>query len=516
MKPGSLSFAFVLALGLFLAACSAPATPTAPTAAPPPTDTPAAAASDPWTVIQETGILRVGTAADYPPFSFYNDDGQLDGFEVALIRDLAGRLGLTAEVQDFAFDGLIGAVYIDQIDVAIAAISITPERSSLVDFTSLYYTGSDGILARPDSGIKVNTPNDMAGKRVATQRGTAYEEWVQTSLVEPGLITSEQYFAYDRPENAVRDLKEDRVDLVILDLLPAREAAQDGSVILAGSSLIPQQFAMANPKGSQITAELNRALSEAQADGTVGRLVQEYLKVSAPPPPVNTPTPLPQPPATPVPPACVNGMALVADLSYPDQNMTNPPVVQPGTAFAKGWRVRNTGTCNWDPSFRLVYQYGNVPAAQMSGNPVAVPSVVPPGGEVDLYANLVAPFTPGVYQGFWQMVAPDGVRFGQTVWVGIWVPGAQPTLPVQPDIANFYTSPGSIPAGQCAVLGWTVRGDVSTVDLTLGNTMVWRDAPFSGTHEECLGRAGTYRYTLTASGPGGTVAENVTVSVYAP
>ncbi len=100
--------------------------------------------------MQASGVLRVGTAADYPPFSYFDENGQIDGFDIALINELARRLGLTAQITDFAFDGLLDAQVLNQIDVSIAALSITSERLSRVDFTSLYYAGSDGILARVD------------------------------------------------------------------------------------------------------------------------------------------------------------------------------------------------------------------------------------------------------------------------------------------------------------------------------------------------------------------------------
>ena len=65
-------------------------------------------------------------------------------------------------------------------------------------------------------------------------------------------------------------------------------------------------------------------------------------------------------------------MAWVADLSYDDDNMKNPPVLQPGEPFQKGWRVRNTGTCTWDNSYSLNYVRGNQYGAQMNGQPVGI------------------------------------------------------------------------------------------------------------------------------------------------
>lgn len=494
------------------------AQPTTPPASETPAPAPATPADD-WARVKASGILRVGTAADYPPFSYYDTGGQIVGFDIALIKELARRLGVTPEISDFAFDGLLDATVIDQVDVAIAALSVTLERINQVDFTSFYYVGSDGILARSDSPItEINSPQDMAGQRVAVQRGSIYEDWVKQNLVENGIIRADRLFSYDMVQNAVRDLQESRVDLVMMDLLPAKKLVGEG-VKLVGEGQVPQRFAMALRQGSSLTAELNRVLAEAQVDGTVDKLIAEYLKFSsepavatlAPPTAVFL-TPIP-PPVTAVPPACINGMAFVADLNYDDRNMTNPPLLQPGQPFTKSWRVRNSGTCNWDPSFFLRFVRGNVPAAQMNGQPVPVPAVIVPGATVDLSVNLIAPANPGIYQGFWQMSAPNGAFFGQTIWVGISVAGAPPTQPGKPFVQNFVASPASILSGQCTQLAWAVTGSISLIDLQRNGSLLWSNLPFTGNYSDCPAMSGVYTYVLTANGPGGSTWAQVQVQV---
>ncbi|OGO32795.1 MAG: hypothetical protein A2Z16_03700 [Chloroflexi bacterium RBG_16_54_18] len=518
MKKTQPLYFLILILAVVITSCSPAASePTQvppDTQAPPMVESPTSALADDWAAVQASGVLRVGTAADYPPFSFFDSTGQMDGFDIALIVELAKRLGVTPQISDFAFDGLLDAQALNQVDVSIAALSITLDRMNRVDFTNLYFSGVDGILARLDSPItKVDSPADMTGQRIAVQRGTVYEDWVIVNLVDAGIITANQLFSYDKTENAVRDLKESRVDLVLMDLLPAEKAAESG-VKLVGEGLIPQQFAMAVRKGSTLTAQLNRVLAEALVDGTVNALIETYLKIK---PTGAVTTPLPATPipdyTTPVPPACVYGMAYVADLSYDDQNMTNPPLLQPGQSFTKSWRIRNTGTCNWDPAFFLRFVRGNVPAAQMNGQPVPVPAVITPGATVDMSVNLIAPSAPGTYQGFWQMSAPNGTFFGQTIWVGITVPGAQPTQASKPFIQNFAASPVNILTGECSQLAWIVTGSISRIDLQRNGSLLWGSVPFTGNYSDCLAVAGIYTYVLTAVGPGGSIWAQAQVQV---
>jgi hypothetical protein len=153
-------------------------------------------------------------------------------------------------------------------------------------------------------------------------------------------------------------------------------------------------------------------------------------------------------------------MKFVADVTYPDNNMKSPPFVTPGSAFIKTWRVQNTGNCAWTPNYKLVYAYGNIAGAQMSGQPLNVPGNVAPGELVDLSVPMVAPITPAIYQGFWQMENASGTRFGQTIWVGITTLVIQPTpvAIVQPACVVTLSGPTSIiTAGSNFDTVWTVK-----------------------------------------------------------
>jgi hypothetical protein len=156
-------------------------------------------------------------------------------------------------------------------------------------------------------------------------------------------------------------------------------------------------------------------------------------------------------------------MKFVADVSYGDNNMKNPPFVTPKEGFVKTWRVQNTGTCTWTPKYQLVFAYGNVAAAQMSGQPANIPANVTPGQTIDLSVTLIAPFEPLTYQGFWQMENASGGRFGQTIWVAISTLADynNPVATGQPS-GNYCVVTISAPRNSVPVLSkfdavWTVR-----------------------------------------------------------
>ncbi len=451
----------IIAVVIMLSACGPQPTP-APTVPP---MTPTTPANDDLARVQASGKLRVGTSGDYPPFAFYNTSNyQLDGLDIALMREIGRRIGVQVEFSDFAFEGVLDAMRLGQVDVAAAAISATDARRQIVDFTNFYYISQDGIIALNDSPVvAIRSVEDIVGRRIGAQRGSVYETWLRQRLVDTGLISPSELLLYARLDDAVRDLSNRRIDLLVADLGPMQSIvnASRGQYRLVGQQLNVQQLAVATRKGSTLLGALNQALTQMQADGTLTRLITQYLGVppeQVTPIPTATPGPPPIIIVTEPAPACIDGMAFVADLTYDDQNMSSPPVLQPGQPFRKGWRVRNSGTCTWTTAYTFSYDGGNSPLAQMGGQTQVIAQPVVPGQTVDFYVDLVAPTTPGTYQGFWRMRNDRRIGFGTRVYVGIRVP--PPVIPTQTPLpgVTFSANPTQISPGQPVLFIWNAQG----------------------------------------------------------
>jgi polar amino acid transport system substrate-binding protein len=231
--------ALVTLAAVTLAACAQQEQPQpTPTTVPPtvaPTRNPDP--TDAWSQIQEEGKLIAATSADYPPFAYYTDDFQLTGFDVALIQAVGEKLGVEVELRDMAFDGLGDALTVNQVDAAIAAISVTDERAEQVDFSSVYLISEDAVLARADDSIQIDDITDAAGYRIGVQSGSVYQQWVVDALVEPGLIPATNVFLYQRTDQAVEDLANGFIDVVIGDAPVLDVAADTGRFAIVARGL---------------------------------------------------------------------------------------------------------------------------------------------------------------------------------------------------------------------------------------------------------------------------------------
>jgi polar amino acid transport system substrate-binding protein len=491
---------------------AAPTNTSVPTEAPPaaPTSTEAApttSADSTWDRVEAAGKLVFGTSADYQPFEYYDENYQITGFDAALAREIGSKLGLQVELSDIAFEALPAALQIGQIDAAIAAISVSPERQQIMDFTNVYFTSDDMVLARDNEGtVTITKVEDLVPFRVGVQRGSIYATWLQETLVESGVMSEEKLLQYAKPEDAVRDLRENRNDLVVMDKLAAEEFILDGGLIAAGENLNAQLFAIALPKGAPtLQTQLNAALTELYNDGTVARLTNEFLEIDLrDATPVPMPTAIPGPTATPA--GCYDFMTFVDDVTVPDGT-----VMQPGQDFDKVWRVRNTGTCEWGTGYQLVFVQGS----QMNGSPSPVTTTVRPGETLDILIDQTAPNDPGNYAGVWQMINKDRTPFGERIWVKITVPGqAKPTTPAatatpvpDPIIDYLTVSAEAVNQGDVLVVSWSFSGvDLASATLTRSNPdgsetplMGGADVAPQGQYEDLMMTAGIHTYTLNVS-----------------
>lgn len=124
---------------------------------------------------------------------------------------------------------------------------------------------------------------------------------------------------------------------------------------------------------------------------------------------------------------CTNDAALVSDVTYPDGS-----TVQSRTAFVKTWRVRNTGSCNWTTSYRLVFEDGHRVGGPAS---VRLARAVAPGATVDLSVRFVAPAQPGQYVGYWKLNDAGWNPFGDLLRLDVTVLGNLTTSSLPPELA---------------------------------------------------------------------------------
>ncbi len=220
------------------------------------------------------GVLTVGTNAEFPPFEYVDDNGEPDGFDIALIKAIGEKLGVTVEVENMEFDSLVSSIG-SKIDIAIAGMTVTDERKGSVDFSDPYYEAVQFVIV--PAGSEIATAADLVGKTIGVQLGTTGDFIASDDIAD---TTVNQY---NKGVDAVNDLLNGRVDCVIIDKNPALVFASkfEGQLVALDGAQFEfgvEEYAIALPKGDTALAEkINAALEEIKADGTFDKLVETYI-----------------------------------------------------------------------------------------------------------------------------------------------------------------------------------------------------------------------------------------------
>jgi polar amino acid transport system substrate-binding protein len=225
----------------------------------------------------EDGVLNVGSDISYAPFEFFEEGTETAaGVDVDLATAIAAALGVDVEFQNTGWDGIIPALEVEDFDVLISAMTITDERSEVIDFVP-YITVGTGIVVPTGNPDGIAGLDDLCGMTVAVQVGT-----IQVDMLEAQNDSCDDdinIVVFDTNPLAVEDLRTGGSDANFSDYPVAAEdaAISGGELEVVNPQIDPEPYGLGVRKGS---TELNAALAEALqaiiADGTYADILADW------------------------------------------------------------------------------------------------------------------------------------------------------------------------------------------------------------------------------------------------
>lgn len=226
------------------------------------------------------GKLVMSTNASFPPYEMVAADGSLEGIDIDVAAAIAQKLGLELQIDNMGFDACILAVQQGKSDICMAGLTVTPERSAVMDFTDTYANGVQVVIVAANSDIA--TLDDLANdKMIGTQMGTTGYIYC-SDTVENGGYGEDHVVPYDDGAAAIQALLKGQIDAVVIDNMPAQEyvAANPGLKIL-DMEYANEDYAIGVAKGNTALLDaVNAALNELIADGTVQSIVDKYISAN--------------------------------------------------------------------------------------------------------------------------------------------------------------------------------------------------------------------------------------------
>jgi polar amino acid transport system substrate-binding protein len=303
----SRALALAGAMAVFVAACSGSATAapsTAPAASPsaaastapsaPASEAPSAAASPSAAGvpvpdrIKTAGTLIVCSDVSYAPEEFYAADGTtIQGSDIDIAGDIAKRWGVTLQVDNTPFDGIIAALKAKKCDMILSGMNSTDERKKEVDMIDYLKVGQ-GLLVPTGNPKNIKTLDDLSGKSVAVQLGTTNKDALDAkdkalkAAGKPGI----DIVGFEKDTDAFQQLALGRVDAYSTDspvvayynTLPNNK----GKFEVGGTPIDPAPIAVAVRKDDPGMKDAVQAAVDAMyADGALKAIVDKWGMTNA-------------------------------------------------------------------------------------------------------------------------------------------------------------------------------------------------------------------------------------------
>lgn len=225
------------------------------------------------------GSLTVCTDPSYPPLEYFGQNKELAGFDVAVARAAADKLGIEAVFKPTGFNGILPALDSGRCDVAWSGLFLDPERTKR--FIAIPYQETKSvILVRTGNPAKISSPDDLAGKTVASQNGSNLLKKARTisaDLVKQGKPASKVQ-GYDKFEQAIQQLVVGRADAVITQDIDAafRALKQPDQFESAYGFPDSETFGVyIKPDNGDLENKLHKALDDLQKSGDLERLAKQ-------------------------------------------------------------------------------------------------------------------------------------------------------------------------------------------------------------------------------------------------
>ncbi|RNI25370.1 ABC transporter substrate-binding protein [Flexivirga caeni] len=197
-------------------------------------------------------------------------DSIKDGYEYCMAAELANMAGLKKlSIKNVSFDQLV-AGHTNNFDIALAEISITPERAKVVEFSKPYFDSNIGVLTKKGAGV---TADNITSKRCAAYSGTTSVDFLKTKL------KCKSQKIYPDSQTLYQAVLSGQTDVALLDTaIVLAEAKQTGNKLeVPGQYKTGEKYGAIYPKGSANAAELDKGITTLQADGVLKYLSKTYL-----------------------------------------------------------------------------------------------------------------------------------------------------------------------------------------------------------------------------------------------
>ena len=237
--------------------------------------------------IKDAGVLKVGTSAEYSPYEFHkvvDGEDKIVGFDDFVVQEIAKDMGVKVEYEDMDFDGLLGALQADKVDIVLAGMTPDEKRKKSVDFSEIYYTNSNVCIVAKGKEDTIKKSEDLKDLKVGVQKGTTQADYVTNTL---GISNATQL---KKIPDLMLELQNGKIDVIVTGKAVAEINVKKYDNIAIGNTTVGDEVAetaaAAIKKSSNgvdntsFVKSVNDTIKRLQDSGDMDKYMQDALKLA--------------------------------------------------------------------------------------------------------------------------------------------------------------------------------------------------------------------------------------------
>lgn len=219
----------------------------------------------------------IATDVTFPPFVFTNNNNQLEGIDIDLMKAIAKEEGFKVKFKPIGFNAAIQAVSSGQVNGMIAGMTITNERKQKFDFSNPYY--SSGIVMAVNHNSKIDRLSELKGKKVAVKTGTSGADYANSIKNKYGF----QVVTFDDSDNVYNDVKTGNSAACFDDDAVLKYGIQNENglkIVTKPTAIGNYGFAVKKGTNQELMAKFNAGLVKLKKNGQYQKIIDKYTKES--------------------------------------------------------------------------------------------------------------------------------------------------------------------------------------------------------------------------------------------
>lgn len=229
--------------------------------------------------IKNKGVIIVGSNLPYGVMEFFDANNQPVGIDVDIAKEIATRLNLKLEFNNYEWETLFSKIKNNEVDLAISSITITPERQQELLFSNPYFSGGQVIVVRRENQ-EIKGVNNLIDKRIATQKDTTSYNEVKKYTTKNLIFTYADFNTAENGTGIINDLKNNKFDAIIVDYTQALSIVRNNTGLkIVGVPFTTEDYGIVTKIGNDsLMKKINSILKDMQEDGTLEQIKTKWTR----------------------------------------------------------------------------------------------------------------------------------------------------------------------------------------------------------------------------------------------